>query len=357
MKIRLAGFVFMALTVVGCGATPEADRSIRKVKVVEVHSSAESGVNLATTKMPYPAKVISAAEVNRSFRVAGVIESVTVREGQFVREGEVIATLDPRDYATQLSATQAEYDAIKAEVDRVVKLYAEQSVTANDNDKAVNGLKQITAKLEAHTNALTDTKLTAPFDGYIQRINFDRGEAVAAGMAIVSIISAEAPELIIYIPANEYIKRDKLHSATATIELYGDTIFNLKHIGTTHKANLNQLYEARFEITPQGDITPSAGMTAMVQLHYNTPLNESVNIPFSAVVEREGESYVWLIEGGKATLRKVTVSEIGRDGEALIVSGLSGGEVVIAAGVNSLKEGQMVEALPEPPASNVGNLL
>ncbi len=342
----------VALAATSCVGTPEQSTAVRSVRC-EVAQSVRESITMST----YPGKVYAAKEVNRAFRVAGVVESIVVKEGDYVGEGALIATMDSRDYELQLAATQAEYDAIKGEVDRIIQLYNDESVSANNYDKAVNGLKQIEAKLESHRNALVDTKLTAPFAGYIQKIYFDRGATVSAGMPIISIVSASAPEVIINIPASEYIRRDELCAAVAKCELFADREFMLKHLGTTHKANLNQLYEARFSLSSQDGMTLSPGMSVMVSLDYGTQNDVVVSIPFCAVVERDGASKVWILESGSVALREVTIDHVSTDGRAVVTRGIAVGDMVITAGLNSLKEGQQVNPLPQKTDSNIGNIL
>ncbi len=348
----LKGLVLLlALSLVSCKSAVKGDSAPRKVKCESVVTTDQS-VEVAT----FTGKVVAATDVNLGFRVAGIIDCANLADGAFVREGEVIARLDSRDYALQLAATQAEYDAIKSEVDRVVALYADQSVSANDYDKATNGLRAITAKLEVHQNALSDTALKAPFDGYIQRSYFSRGEAVAAGTPVVAIISSSAPEITIDIPAAYYLKQNNFESASASIELYEGVEFPLILKGISRKANLNQLYKATFVVGSVDGITPAVGVSATVSLRYSKSQEQGVQIPFSAVVERDGTSSVWVVAGGKVASRKVTVSEILSSGVARISSGLEAGEIIVTAGVNSLKEGQEVIKLPAVAASNVGGV-
>ncbi len=349
MRFIKSVIVVAMLSMVSCKSVEQREQQPRKVKcesVVATNGNFELNY--------FPGKVVAATDVNLGFRVAGIVSQICKADGAPVRRGEVVACLDSRDYALQLAATQAEYDAIKAEVDRVVALYADESVSANDYDKATNGLRAITAKLEAHKNALADTKLRAPFDGYFDKSYFGRGEAVAAGTPVVSLISASAPEITIDLPTAYYIKRSNLESATAKIDIYKDINFNLKLKGISPKGNLNQLYKATFEIEPIDNCVPVAGMSAMVELKFETDSPSDVSIPFSAIVEREGESSVWIVSNNKVSLRKVEVSEIKRSGRATISSGIAAGEVIVSAGVNSLKEGQEVRVLEPVEASNVG---
>lgn len=322
------------------------------VKCVTVES-----LERAATITTLPGKVSPRADVNLSFRVAGIVEKVNVKEGDFIKEGQVVATMDSRDYRLQLDATEAEYDAIKAEAERVIAMYKDASVTQNDYDKAVSGLKRITSKLESHRNAYKDTNLKAPFDGYIQKINFDKGEALSAGMPMMSFISSSAPEVTINIPAIDYIRRSELISATATCDLYPNKIFHLKRVGTTHKANLNQLYETKFIIEPQDGLLPSAGMSVMVALSYENHQSSETIIPFNAVVEQDGSSYVWLLKDGKGVRQSIVLGDITSDGMVVVEQGLKAGDQLITAGLSSLKEGAQLRVMPQPTKSNVGNIL
>lgn len=298
----------------------------------------------------FSGRVKAASEANVAFRVAGQIAEMEVVPGQFVRKGAPIARLDDRDYRTQLSATEAEHAGIRSEAGRVIELYEKKSVTPNEYDKAVYGLRQITAKLEAHRNALSYTCLVAPFDGYVQKKLFDVGETVGAGMAVVSIVSAETPEIEINLPTADFIRRDAYLQATATLDVFPDKVFELELIGINRKANLNQLYTATFRIKEGLQVAP--GMTALVTIRYRTDGDQWMQIPVTALSEGD----VWVLNEGKAERKAVTVREIKNNGTALI-EGLAAGDLVIRSGIHSLKEGQPVKALPAIPATNEGGLL
>lgn len=352
MKTKTFLFPVLLLLLASCGEKTSRTASVQKVKCAEVVSASE-----LNTVVSYPGKVSSVSEVNLSFRVPGVIDKIVVSEGDFVRSGQVVALMDDRDYELQRDATQAEYDGIKAEVDRVVALYKEESVPQNTYDKAVSGLKQITSKLSAHNNAYADTKLKAPFSGYIQKINFEKGEAVSAGLPIASFISSGAPEIVVGLPAAQYILLDELGSATATISSYPGKEFSLKYIGTTHKANLNQLYEARFSVEAEDGEYPAVGLSAMVSMNFENHNIDNTIVPLCAVIDKDGKDCVWLLKDGKATCVEVVLGDVMGDGSAIIKGGLSVGDMVITAGLRSLKEGREVELLPKAKASNVGNVL
>ena len=220
--------------------------------------------------------------------------------------------MDSRDYALQLAATEAEYKQVKAEAERVIRLYEKQSVSENDYDKAVSGLQQITAKYNAHRNALADTRLTAPFDGYVQKIHYDAGETVAAGMPVVSLISSSAPEVEINIPASEFIRSDEFETYRCSSEIYPDREFPLELVSISRKANLNQLYTARLRFLPTGPDTPlTPGMSVMVTIGLRSGTTGAVKIPLSAMLEHDGTPAVWVYNPADSTvaLRKIRPSD------------------------------------------------
>ncbi|MFI3295559.1 MAG: efflux RND transporter periplasmic adaptor subunit [Rikenellaceae bacterium] len=352
MKILRFFALALAFMFASCGDIEHTSSSVRRVKCAQVQQY--SSIFSVTE---FPGKVTSATDVNLGFRVAGIIERVPYNVGDYVPSGSVLAVMDRRDYELQLRATQAEYDGIKAEVDRVVALYADSSVSQNDYDKAVHGLKMISAKLDSHQNALDDTELRAPFSGYVHQKNFDRGEAVSAGMPVVSFISSSSPEIVVNLPSEDYIKRSQLVSATASFDLYPEVVFPLELKSISPKANLNQLYEARFVVEPTAGVTPSVGMISMVTINYSQQLQDRVVIPFSAVFEREGLSMVWVLRDGVVNSVRVKISEILSGGLAVVDSGLAAHDVVVSAGVNSLKEGEKVNPLEEVSPTNIGGLM
>jgi len=334
----------------------------KEVKQANVQTiKAEAAVIYGEVKTSsFPGKVKAASEINLSFRISGPITKINVTEGQFVRKGQVVAEMDSRDYTIQLSATEAEYTQIKAEADRIIQLHGKQSVSDNDYDKAVTGLQQITAKYDAAKNALADTKLTAPFDGYIQKRYYDRAEVISEGMPVFSMISDELPEVEINIPASEFIKRDRFASYDCLFDVFPGQVFTLELISISEKANANQLYTMRFRLNKNSALRmPSPGMSAMITIKYKPEENQNISVPITAIRETENGTMVWVYDKITQTVkeRKVMVLQILNDGKVIISQGLSAGEEVVTAGVHSLSEGEKVNLLPDVSSTNVGGLL
>ena len=178
-------------------------------------------------------------------------------------------------------------------------------------------------------------------------------------MPIVSLVATSNPEVEINIPSSEYLRMNKYISASCRIDVYPDKIFELELVGASPKANLNQLYNTRFRINQSAGVMPTPGMTTMVTICYSIDDNEKYRIPATSVFENDGKTYVWIYSDKteSVTLRKVDIAEISTDGNVLISDGLNCGDVVVCAGVKSLKDGQRVKRLAQSSASNVGGIL
>ena len=321
------------ITLFGACQRSKVPREVKNVTVktdtVEAHEGELSIV--------YPGKVYAASDISLSFRVAGPIIAVLPEEGAFVKKGQLLAEIDPRDYKIQLAATEAEYKQIKGEAERVMELYKRGSIAINDYEKAVYGLKQITAKYEAHKNALRDTRLLAPFDGYVQKRFYDAHETVAAGYPVISMINSNYFDVEIDIPTSDYVRQKQFKSFYCTFDVFPGKVFPLELVEVTRKANLN----------------------VNVTIEYVPLVSQLVAIPLSAVFDKNGSSVVWVYNPTSATvsLREVDVKQLLKSGDAIIQAGLQAGEIVVSAGVHSLEEGMKVEVLKGVSKTNVGGLL
>ena len=225
-----------------CG---EQVKDTDKTKTVKTDTVRMEG---SQTLLQYPGKVKASEDISLAFRVSGTIQRIPVKDGQQVKAGQLLAELDPSDYQIQLDATEAQYKQVKSEAERVIALYKDGGTTPVAYDKAVYGLKQITALYEHHKDELSYTKLYAPFSGYIQKKLFKAHETVGAGMPVLQMVGQGAPEVEINLPAAEYIRRDQFGDYQCTFDIYPGKVYPLKLIGITHKANSNQLYTMRLQL-------------------------------------------------------------------------------------------------------------
>ncbi len=280
-----------------------------------------------------------------SFRIAGPIDRIPVKEGQFVKKGELIALIDPRDYQLQYNATKAEYDQVINEVERYEKLYSKNNITDNDYEKAMSGKKQIVVKLNATKNALNDTRLVAPFDGYIQTLFVSKGEITNVGMPVISIINTSVLVVESAIPANLYIKKNHFKDFYCTSRNYPNQKFPLKILGINAKSGINNLYKMSLMLKAPEEIILAPGMNIQVHFSVDTDTKPEILIPLSACFEKDNLTYVYKYHNEQAIQTEVNIGRVNRNNEITIVSGLTLKDVVIIAGISQISNGQKVKLL------------
>lgn len=359
MKTKFLIYMTVVMSLSGiCSSCESKKEAQEKDPIVEVVTVRNMGEVDATT---FTGKTKSASEVNLAFRVAGQIERVLVKEGDYVQKGQVVAVMDARDYQVQVAATQAEYEQVKADAERVMALYAEGNTTASNNDKARYGLQQITQKLANHRNQLADTRLRSTISGYVQTKFHESGETVSAGMPVVSVFGSGDTEVEIKVSASDFARIEKFTSFGCRFDVTGDETFPLAIERVSQEANTSQLYAVRLKFTGAIDhkkITP--GMTTMVYAEAASNENlGTVGVPASAVLNEGGKTQVYVYDekSGVVKARAVTVTSVQRDGTMQVESGLRSGETIVASGVHHIKDGQKVKLLQKPSESNVGGLL
>ena len=356
--MKLIHFVLMSFCclsmMTSCSSEQKKQTQLPSVKVDTVTANGEKNF------LQYPGRVKAAQDIDIAFRVSGTIKKIYVQEGVPVKAGQLLAEIDPSDYQVQLAATEAKYKQIKAEAERVIALYKDGGSTPNDYDKAVYGLKQIEALYQHHKDELAYTKIYAPFQGYIQKRLFNAHETVAAGMPILSMLGTGTPEVEIHIPAAEYIRRSLFSNYSCTFDIYPKTSYALKLIGITHKANANQLYTMRFQLANKDMPLPSAGMNTMVSIYYNDTEDHTMQVSSSALLQKDGKSFVYVYskEAQTVSLCEVTRVRPLSNGKTIILSNqLKPGDIVVSAGVHTIKVGEKVQPIAPVSPTNIGGLL
>lgn len=337
-----------------CGNKSESVVEPPLVDVCEVNGL--NGAGLQT----FTGKTKSASDVALAFRVSGQIARVLVNEGDYVRKGQVVAEMDSRDYQLQVNATQAEYEQIKADAERVMNLYAEGNTTASNNDKARYGLQQITQKLQNHKNQLADTKLRSTIDGYVQTKLHESGETVSAGMPVLSVFGSGNTEVEIKISASDFANIEKYTSFYCKFDITGDEQFPMVIARKSQEANSSQLYSVRLRFANGHDKKITPGMTTIVYAEASVADDGNVvSIPSTAVFNKGDKAQVYVFDEKSSTvhLRDVNVAGLHRDGSCDVNSGLKNGEIIVCTGVHHLTDGQKVKRMQKPSASNVGGLL
>lgn len=354
----LMPLLFGAILLTGCGRDESGQTSRHSVYVTTPQAASADGQARLLSGVVEEANGISIG-----FKTPGQIARLYVKEGDYVRAGQLLAQLDDADYKLGVEALQIQYDQLSEEVGRAKRLFEKNSMSANDFEKASAGLRQLGVQLEANKNKLAYTRLYAPASGYIQSVNFSRSEMVDAGTAVFNLLDVSGMEVVVNIPAS-------LYSASARTAAYACRRQGLKDgawvpcrfISLVPKADSNQLYRMRLSVdrADAGQLTSGTNVEVSMSLAGASAESTAVQVPVSALFRTPaGEESVWVVSpDSTVTRRTVTVDRSVAGARTVgVTSGLKADERIVRAGVGALTEGEKVDIIAEPSATNPGGLL
>ena len=300
-------------------------------------------------------------DIALGFKTPGQIEEIAVKEGDYVKQGQLIARLDDADYRLGVEALEIQCRQIEDEVSRMEQLYRSKSVSVNDYEKAQAGLKQLKVQLQVNRNKLAYTTLYAPTDGYVQSVNFSPAEMVDAGTPVVNLVDVHRLEVATELPADIYLQHDRFGRITCRPP-FGDEEKELPMtlVSIAPKADGNQLYRMKlaFEGTPDTRLSAGMNIGVTLRIEHEDTGEHSFTLPSHALSQQEGETFVWVFGADSTVSRRLVVcSGMDRTGAVIITDGLEGSEQVVRAGVNALQEGEKVRPIENESKTNVGGLI
>lgn len=107
-----------------------------------------------------------------------------VQQGQFFRKGQLIAAIDERDFVIQKQRTEALYRQAEVDYARISSLYAKDNISGMNYEQAKANYERTKADYEAAVNAWEDSRLYAPFDGYVQQAHIERYQDVKPSVPV-----------------------------------------------------------------------------------------------------------------------------------------------------------------------------
>jgi RND family efflux transporter MFP subunit len=281
--------------------------------------------------------------VKLGFMVSGKINYIAGEEGDFLKEGQLLASLDSVNYTIAKDIADANLGQIQDEYDRLTKMHERNSISESDFSKITNSLKIVKSQQQLQAKNLSDTRLYTPISGVLLKKGAEIGEIIGAGLPLFAVSNIRNVKVCASIPESDlhYIrlsqKADVLISSldstfTGTIVEVG-SVADPASRAFTIKIKLNN-----------PDLLIRPGMTAEVKIFTENLLNV-INIPASAVLhELDNSSYVYVADLTKSQVFKRPVA-LGRlNGNNIeLISGLQENEMIVVGGQQNLDHGSLIE--------------
>ncbi len=323
-----------------CKQKTTVEAKPRMVKVAKVNPT-ESNESLS-----FSGQIKENREINSAFKVGGQLLKLKVNEGDKVSAGQVIAEIDPRDYQIRLDAAKAQYLQAKGEYERYQQLFDKNKLPVNTLDRLKAGYLAAKSQYDAAENAMKDTRLTAPFSGYVSKRHVENYENVGPGQAIVSLIDLDNLEIRFNIPGSLLATVQQANDFYCDFNVNGEKRVAAKLLSVNQKSNETDQYEVRVQPKISGHhLKP--GMTARITVAATNDHPQAITIPMGAVYYANEKPHIWTVDPN-ALVTKSQAVELGNllnDGLVEVKKGIAGNELVVTAGVNSLVENQQVKIL------------
>jgi membrane fusion protein (multidrug efflux system) len=302
----------------------------------------------------------NASEV--AFLVPGRALKVLPREGEPVRQGQLLAVLDAENLAHALEAAHAQVETARAgacqagqEYDRMKQLFDSQSLAPNDfakftaaRDASREQLQHALAGEAAARRNLADAQLAAPISGYIAKRMVEPGVMVAPGQPVFEIAPLDPIEVNVGVPETDIRLVKVGQPATVSVPaLPGKTFQGRVRVVNVSADPATRTYMTRITV-PNLTRELKAGMVAEVAITGDHKL-DMLTLPMTAITrDPQGATlvYQYFPEQGRVYAKRVEVGAL-LGTRVQVRSGLDGGEAIVVAGQNGLRDGMAAQATGE----------
>jgi RND family efflux transporter MFP subunit len=343
---RSLAWLAILASLLGCGDEPPPREIIRPVRAMQI---AEAG---ALQERWFPGRASATQEANIAFEVPGRLVQRPVLVGDRVKKGQLLATLDPRDFRNALDQARATAARARAFRERIVEAAKTGAVSRQDVDDAEAALRIAQAEVQIRQKALDDSELYAPFDGTVSAILVENFENVQAKQVIMRVLDTSKLEMVVNIPETLISHVLFVKEVRVQYDAFPGRDFPAQIKEVSNEASeTTRTFAVNLIMDQPKDVQILPGMagraTARVELPGGID-DAGFEINASAVFSRDNrETYVWIVDPDAGTVSRREV-EVGRvTPRGLVVKGVRPGEWVAIAGANVLQEGQKVRILEQ----------
>ena len=306
---------------------------------------------------PFVGMIEPRYKTDLGFRIFGRMVARFVEIGAVVKKGEEIAALDPAVQAqgmrsaeaslanaeAQFANAEGEEARLKDLVQRNIVPQAQYDLSRRNLDTATANLTRARARLRKARDALSYTRLDADFDGVVTNRYAEPGQVLTAGQKVITLARPEVREAVIAVPDRLAERLSHANDFVITVDLGRVTSMKAAAIRAIDPiADPNT--RTRNVYLTLNDPPPAFRLGITVVVTFTRPVPPHVDLPATAVLEKDGKTFVWVIDPAKSTVSQRAVTVGAREGDNIaITSGIAAGERIVVAGVHSLSDGQAVK--------------
>lgn len=354
---RLVLLAMIALIFILLGAIRDKSALIAANKAAEV-SAEKPPVNAVTLtlspttitdRINLPGYIEPWTRLQLMAKLNGTVTEVLAIEGDRVKKGHILALIEDDDFRIAVDRAEAAYTLAKAEYQRDKSIYDKGVIPTAALDANRTNLQKAKADYENAKLQLSRTKVTAPMDGIIRRMDAKVGLQLSVGDPIAEILDTDHMKGVIGIPESDVTAVRRLDTVGLTIQALDDKIITgKKYFLSPSPESTARLYNLELEIdNSDGQVLDGMFVRADV---VKKQVNQTLAIPFYSVISRNDEQYVFVDQQGVAKKRKVELG-IMEKWMVQVTAGLKAGERVLVEGHRDVEDNQkinVIKALTSP---------
>ena len=294
----------------------------------------------------------------------GYLKAIPVKEGQAVKEGDLMFELVPVLYKARYEAEVAERDLAQLELNYTKTLANKNGVSEKEVALYKAKLAKAQAKLDLAEAELNFAKIKAPFDGIINRLKVQQGSLVKEGDVLTTLSDNNVMWVYFNVPEKQYLEymaHRKQHEAEDKIELllanqemfpYPGKMGNGQGAieGQFNNENGNIQFRADFS-NPEGILRHGQTGTILVR----RTLKDAVVIPQRATFELLDKRYVWIVGDDDVAHQRLITIKHELDDIFVVNTGLELKDKIILEGVREVAEGRKVNYEFRKPEDTLKN--
>ena len=291
-------------------------------------------------KQRFPGKILPLNYSKLAFEVAGKIDEVKVDIGDAVKVGDILAFLDPAEMRASLNQAIARYDLADQALNRFKDLKQKGFISNQELDRANSDYLIAKAQVDFYSVKLEQTKIRAPFNGFIQNRFFDSGTVTSPGIAILEIIDSTIVEAHVSVPSNviQGLSIGEEYSFMINSKSYPAKFKRFTQMSSQGSDNRLCIFEFDTFINP--------GSISFLQLN-QTKEKRGAWVPLKSL--SQGTQGLWNIytvtknQNNKYRVAKEIVELIYVEGNNAFISGtISNGDMVVSGGAEQVIDSEIL---------------
>lgn len=330
----------LASVMIGCQGGQDSKQQ-KEVRVETARAEQVAGAE----RREYPFIATPLRESTLSFRVPGMVDRFESYAGNLYKRGSIIAEIDRRDFYLRKEQTEAVYRQAKAEFERMESLYHKNNISASAYEQARAAYVSAKTAFNKAANDLDDTRLVAPFNGYVGQTYIENYQEVKASQPVITLVDISKLRIEVYVTQEVAMAAGKLQTASLTFDHQPGKTYTARIADCARSTTANNLSYLLTILLPNPDGELSAGMSGRVWFDMDRTTGGSVAIPQTALCHQPQKGdHVWVVNSKDNTVssRQVTAGAMMPGGMFSITKGLQAGETVATTNLRFLSEGMKV---------------